>query len=48
MSFQPDSANVDNELSIEDLLREILNQLRLLNLRYEEATNTGINEEDIE
>ena len=48
MSFQPDSGNVDNELSIEDLLREILNQLRLLNLRYEEACNTGINEEDVE
>jgi hypothetical protein len=45
MSFKPD--DIDSELSIEDLLREILDQLKLLNVRYEEACNTGIHEEDI-
>ena len=39
--------NVDSELTIEDLLKEILAQLVLLNLRYEEATNTGIQDEDV-
>ena len=45
MSFEPD--NLDSELTVEDLLKEILAQLVLLNLRYEEATNTGIHEEDV-
>ena len=45
MSLKLDS--IDSELSIEDLLKEILLQLVLLNLRYEEATNTGINEGDV-
>ena len=45
MSFEPD--NQDSELSTVDLLREILDQLKLLNMRYEEACNTGINEDDV-
>ena len=40
-------AENDSDLSIEDLLGEILIQLKLLNERYEEACNTGISEEDI-
>ena len=39
--------NIDSELTVADLLKEILAQLVLLNLRYEEATNTGIHEEDV-
>ena len=39
--------NIDSELTVADLLKEILAQLVLLNLRYEEATNTGIQEEDV-
>ena len=44
MSFEPD--NIDSELTVADLLKEILAQLVLLNMRYEEATNTGIQDED--
>ena len=39
--------NIDSELTVADLLKEILAQLVLLNLRYEEATNTGIQDEDV-
>ena len=45
MSFKPD--DIDSELTVADLLKEILAQLVLLNLRYEEATNTGIQDEDV-
>ena len=39
--------NVDHEITTEELLKEILRQLVLLNHRYEEATNTGIHDEDV-
>lgn len=45
MSIEAD--NVDSELSTKELLQLILDQLILLNHRYEEATNTGISEEDL-
>jgi len=32
---------------IEDVLEQILVQIKLLNLRIEEAFNTGITEEDV-
>ena len=37
----------DHEITTEELLKEILRQLVLLNHRYEEATNTGIHDEDV-
>ncbi len=46
MSFEPD--DMQHESSIEVLLKEIITQLRLLNLRYEEATETKLTKEDIE
>ena len=46
MSIEADST--EHESSIEALLKEIITQLRLLNLRYEEATETKLTKEDIE
>ena len=39
--------SIDHELSVEDLLILILEQLKLLNLRHEEATETGLTEKDL-
>ena len=45
MSFKPD--DIDHELTIEQLLQLILAELKLLNMRYEEACNTGLKEDDV-
>jgi len=46
MSFKPD--NPQHESSIEVLLKEIITELRLLNMRFEEATETKLSKEDLE
>ena len=46
MSFEAD--NVDHELTTEDLLRIIANQLIILNARFEDQYESGLNEEDID
>ena len=46
MSFEPD--NPTHEVDMEALLEQILFQLRLLNLRFEDVHETGITEEDVE
>jgi hypothetical protein len=45
MSFEPD--NVDKDLDVESLLSDILEQLKVLNMRIEEAFNTKLKESDI-
>lgn len=45
MSFEPD--DLDSELGVESLLTDILEQLKLLNMRIEEAFNTKLKESDI-
>ena len=46
MSFEPD--DLDSELGVESLLTDILEQLKLLNIRIEETFNTGLEEKDCE
>ena len=46
MSFE--ASNIDHELTTEDLLRLILNQLIILNARFEEQYESGLTEEDID
>ena len=38
----------DHELTTEDLLRIIANQLIILNARFEDQYESGLNEEDID
>ena len=45
MSFKPD--NPDQDLTVESLLVDILEQLKLLNMRFEEAFNTKLKESDL-
>jgi len=45
MSFEPD--NIDQELDVLSLLVDIVEQLKLLNMRIEEAFNTKLKESDI-
>lgn len=46
MSFE--TSNIDHELTTEDLLKIIANQLIILNARFEEQYESGISEEDID
>ena len=46
MSFEPD--NIDQDLDVLDLLAVIVEQLKLLNLRFEEAFNTKLKESDLD
>ena len=46
MSFEPD--NIDQDLDVLDLLAVIVEQLKLLNLRVEEAFNTKLKESDLD
>ncbi len=43
-----EAENIDQDLDVVGLLTDILEQLRLLNMRIEEAFNTKIKESDIE
>ena len=43
-----EAENIDQDLDVVSLLTDILEQLRLLNMRIEEAFNTKIKESDIE
>jgi hypothetical protein len=45
MSFKPD--DIEHESYIEMLLEQLIKQLKLLNVRFEEAHETKINEEDV-
>ena len=40
--------NIEHELTIEEIALMILHELRIANLRQEEAFETGIEEDDIE
>lgn len=46
MSFEPDSVDIESQTL--DALKEILKELRLMNLRLEEAFETKLSEEDID
>ena len=43
-----EAENVDHELTIQELLQMIVKRLDLLNDRFEDAFNTGIELEDLE
>ena len=45
MTYRPDDES--HERSIEQILEEILLNIKLLNVRVEEALNTGFNIEDL-
>ncbi len=45
MSFEPD--DIDQDLDVLSLLVDIVEQLKLLNMRIEEAFNTKLKESDI-
>jgi hypothetical protein len=45
MSFEPD--NIDHDLSVEDLLLAILNELRIIKTHQEQITGEIIKQEDV-
>ena len=48
MSIEAEDDNSEHELSVEEILSMILQELKLLNLRTEEGLETGIEPEDTE
>ena len=46
MSFEPD--NIENELTIKELLQLILDELRLIKMHHEQITDQIFKSEDID